>query len=692
MKNIKYLSLFFVVLMFAAGCEEDPYDISAVDAIAAPSNVSAIFDITQDNSGLVTIVPQAEGVAKFLISFGDATGEDPTEYALNEEVTHIYDEGVYTVSITAVGQTGLMATITEELNITFKAPENLVVSIVQDAVNPKIVRVSATAEFATVMEIYFGDQDPEDPTLVLPGEEVEHTYLNPGDYTIRVIAKSAGAAMSEFSEMITIPDATDPITFPIDFESFTINYAFSDFGNAVSTVVDNPSASGINTSAKVGQSVKSAGAETWAGSLLTLGEPIDFSANKLFKVKVWSPKAGAIVKLKVENLDDGNIAHEVDATTSVASDWEELTYDFSAIDDNQSYQKLVLFFDFGNPGDDATYYFDDIIQTVVPVGVPKIAGVWRFAPEASAMGVGPDLGDISWWSNTAADVMIRGCLFDDTYVFNEDGSFENVLGADTWIEGWQGGTDTCGAAVAPHDGSAAATYTYDEVAGTVRLEGQGAYLGISKVVNGEELTNPGDAPTSITYDIALSEEDTVMTVDINVGGGWWRFKLIKSASVTPSPLSGTWALAPEAAAMGVGPDLGDISWWSNTADDVNLRACFFDDTYVFGSDGSFKNELGGETWIEAWQGGSDSCGVTIAPHDGSIPATYSYDEIGGTLTIDGQGSFLGLPKVVNGEELTSPGDAPASITYDIALSENNTVITADINVGGGWWRFKLVKN
>ncbi len=239
---------------------------------------------------------------KFLVTFGDIADETPSEFGLNEPITHVYNEGVYTIGVTAVGLTGLRSKVENELNVTFKAPENLVVTIEQDATNPKMVSVSATADFATVMDIYFGDVQDEEPVTVLPEEVATHTYADPGDYEIKVVAKSAGAATLEYTETITISAASDPVNLPIDFESFTVNYAFENFGNAVSTVIDNPDASGINTSARVAQLVKNSGAETWAGSFLTLENPIDFSAKKLFKMKVWSPKVGATVKLKVENL------------------------------------------------------------------------------------------------------------------------------------------------------------------------------------------------------------------------------------------------------------------------------------------------------------------------------------------------------------------------------------------------------
>jgi len=697
MKIIYNITILIFLLVFVSSCKKDIDNLKELDNVTAPTNVTAIFDITQDNTGLVTIVPDAEGVTSYKITFGDVADETSIEYGLNELITHNYTEGVYTVGITAVGLTGLTSNYSQEINVTFVAPEDLEVSIIQDVVNPSLVTVSALAKYATIMDIYFGDVPDEDPVHALPGEVVEHTYIAAGDYTIRVVAKSAGEATNEESQIITISSASDPVLLPITFESFTVNYAFTDFGNVISTVIDNPYPEGINSTLRVAQSVKPDGAETWGGSFLTLGEVIDFSTNKLFKVKVWSPKSGAVVKLKVENLDDGDIGMEVDAITTVSNQWEELEFDFSAIDISFTYQKVVIFFDFGNAGDDAIYYFDDIKLTSSAVGT-GLVGTWKMAPEAGSYGVGPGQGDLSWWQIDEAGVILRACFFDDTYVFDADGSFSNVLGTETWVEGWQngGGDDGCASPVAPHDGSAAATYTYDAGAGTVTVNGIGAYLGIPKPYNGGELTVPSEAPESITYIIELSDNDTRMTLDISIGGdGWWRFILVKEGGGgEPTPLDGIWQVSPEAESLGVGPGQGDISWWSIDDAGVDQRGCFFDDTYVFGADGSFSNVLGAETWVEVWQSGvDDACGAPVAPHDGSVAATFSYDAGTSTVTINGTGAYLGIPKPYNGGELASPDEAPEAITYIVELSENNTVMIVDIAIGGdGWWRYKLVKN
>jgi len=286
MKILRNITAFLFVLFLAYACETDEDRFYSLDYISAPASVDAVFDITQDNTGLVTIVPNSEGATKYTIDFGDG---NTTDLKLLEKAMHTYTEGVYQVEITAHGITGLTTSVTKELNVTFKAPEDLLVNVTKDNANPKMVSVSATAKFATIIDIYFGDVEDEEPTHVLPGEVATHTYEEPGDYLLRVVAKSAGAATTEYTDTITIDAASDPVNLPVNFESFLVNYAFDDFGGVTSSVIDNPDQNGINTSARVAQSVKTEGAETWGGSLLTLENPIDFSiqgASNLFSMLI----------------------------------------------------------------------------------------------------------------------------------------------------------------------------------------------------------------------------------------------------------------------------------------------------------------------------------------------------------------------------------------------------------------------
>jgi hypothetical protein len=83
-------------------------------------------------------------------------------------------------------------------------------------------------------------------------------------------------------------------------------------------------------------------------------------------VKVWSPRVGAKLLLKVENTGNPAINFEREATTTTANQWEELTFDYTAINASNAYQRLVFIFDLGTMGDGSanfTYYFDDIQLT-----------------------------------------------------------------------------------------------------------------------------------------------------------------------------------------------------------------------------------------------------------------------------------------------------------------------------------------
>lgn len=153
-------------------------------------------------------------------------------------------------------------------------------------------------------------------------------------------------------------------------------------------------------------------------------------------------------------------------------------------------------------------------------------------------------------------------------------------------------------------------------------------------------------------------------------------------------IEGTWKLAQQAGALGVGPNKGDVSWWSSSPTDLTTRVCLFDDSVTFNTNGEMLHYMDGSTWVEVWQGaGADGCAAPVAPHDGSGQYTWSYDASMGTLTVNGLGAHLGLAKVINGMELASPNDAASSITYEVALSNNDQTMTLDINFGGGYWRY-----
>jgi hypothetical protein len=327
-------------------------------------------------------------------------------------------------------------------------------------------------------------------------------------------------------------------------------------------------------------------------------------------------------------------------------------------------------------------------------GGGSLAGDWRLDGEGAAS-VGPSPGSSEWWASTTANgagPVERACWFDDVFRFGSDGSFNNLPGAETWIEVWQGAAaEGCGAPVAPHDGSTAGAWTYDEAAGTLTINGTGSHLGMAKAVNGQELSNPGDAPASIIYQVLTLDGDS-MSVSLEAGAGvWWTFRL---ARAPVSPLAGKWKLDGEGAAS-VGPAPESSEWWASTAANgagPAERACWFDDIYEFSADGSFRNIQGAETWLETWQGvAADSCGAPIAPHDGSNGAIFQYDEAASTLMLTGRGAHLGLAKAVNGQELSSIGDTPESVTYTVSTLDGDSLNVTVEAAAGVWWTFRLTR-
>lgn len=145
------------------------------------------------------------------------------------------------------------------------------------------------------------------------------------------------------------------------------------FGGAEdATVVTDPT-DGAN---KVARIVKSATAELWAGTTVGVcpGDsiarlPFSSTLTKM-SARVWSPVAGIPVRLKVENSANPAQSAETEATVSVASGWQTLTFDFAtpaagtaALNPALTYNKASVFFNFGTTGAATgarTYFLDDL--------------------------------------------------------------------------------------------------------------------------------------------------------------------------------------------------------------------------------------------------------------------------------------------------------------------------------------------
>ena len=405
MKTIKIISI-LIVTLFLSGCEKDSDIFDIIESVDSPTNISADFFITQDNSGLVTISPNGEGVTQFQVYF-DAENDEFATVGIGESIDRVYSEGNYQVRIVGVSLNGNSTEVLQPLVVSFLPPENLVVTIEYDPINNFQINVSATADYATMFEVYFGDEENEEATPLMVDETISHVYEEVGVYDVRVVAISGMDGAIDTTVTVSI---LNPLELPIDFEDASLDYSFVDFGNVISTVVDNPDISDNNQSLRVGQSIKPVNAEVWGGTLLELDDPIDFSSLINLGVNVWSPESGIIVKLKVENATNPDISYESDLVVSSSNTWEELNFDFSGADFSQEFHKVVIFFDFGNPGNDSTYYFDDIklVQSDSEVfeSFEDFEGAIPTFTEFGNIGAtlvvsNPDLGGVNNTNNTA---------------------------------------------------------------------------------------------------------------------------------------------------------------------------------------------------------------------------------------------------------------------------------------------------
>ena len=377
MKTNKFIIGLCCSLIFLAGCQKDLFnDISFLDSVSSSAKLSALYDITQDNTGVVTITPNGEGVTYYEVYYGDNT-KTPVKVLPGKNTVHQYVEGVYKVKIVGYNSLGVKTEATQDLTVSFKAPEDLKVNLTQ---NGLALTVDATALYETYYKVFFGDSNNVTPIpfkTFIEGQPITYTYAKAGTYDVKVVALSGGAASSELVKTIKVGKQID---LPIGFDDVNYDYTFGDFGGAAYSIVADPK----DASNKVMKVIKTAGAEVWAGTTMStnlgLAKAIPLkSGATTMQARVYSPAAGITVKLKVEDRNNANIAVETDVVTTVANAWEVLEFNFAnqtattpAINFANTYDKASIFFDFGTAGSGKVFYMDDLKMKPAAVVLAQI--------------------------------------------------------------------------------------------------------------------------------------------------------------------------------------------------------------------------------------------------------------------------------------------------------------------------------
>lgn len=392
----------------------------------APENIEIIATPVAGNSFSIDVTAKADYETFFEVWFGEGPGEIPTQFNEGQTVNHVYSAvGTYTIKVTAYS--GGVATTTATKEITILDPFVLPLTFESTTLTYTFIDFGGTAtsvinnphsegintstkvgkQIKNAGEVWAGTAIQLDNALdFVTYKSFKMKVWSPaaGVPVILKVENAADAAINfENQQLTTKANEWEVLTFNYsgvddtkEFSKLVVffnfgtsgtgeEYLFDDieltlnplpltfelpgtavngFGDAIGSVVENPDATGINTSANVGKVLKSNNAQTWAGVAVPLIGPIDFSMQKKIKMKVWSPQAGIPVLLKIEKHNDNTVAIEKSVNTTVANAWEELTYDYTDVIDNSvDYQMVVVFFNFGAVGDGSSYYFDDIKQS-----------------------------------------------------------------------------------------------------------------------------------------------------------------------------------------------------------------------------------------------------------------------------------------------------------------------------------------
>ncbi len=262
-----------------------------------------------------------------------------------------------------------------------------------------------------------------------------------------------------FDDIVTLPPPPT-VTTILDFETPETSTVFQYFGSALdgtfTTIIANPDPSGDNTSANVTEYIKPGVAEVWAGAFSNPNPttPVTLDAGSEVCIKVWMDHIGNLT-LKLEGGTSGQANWVTTVANTRINEWEEICFDptvpsieapFEAA--SGTYERIVLFFDFGTPGtgSDVTYYFDDIV--VKSTGAPEVRLV-NFSVDMNSYSENFDQvyvsGSFNSWSgdaNPLTDVDFDGIWEGSIEVIN--GAYEYKFTLDNWAAQEEfGGFEEC---------------------------------------------------------------------------------------------------------------------------------------------------------------------------------------------------------------------------------------------------------
>jgi len=251
------------------------------------------------------------------------------------------------------------------------------------------------------------------------------------------------------SALIMCAFTSNAQTTILDFETPETSTVFYYFGSSLepgtTTVIANPDASGINTSAMVTEFIKPAEAQTWAGAFTDPNPttPINLTIANEVCLKVWTAQPTAVL-VKLEQSSNGFANWENLQQVDQTNTWVEICYSALAPDASDDanpaaaggiYERFVVFFDFGSvPTEDLTFYFDDVITKTAnaePVDIEFSVDMNDYTETFTTVHVSGTFNDWSGTANPLADTDGDG-VWTTTVADIDLGAYEYKFTLDDW--------------------------------------------------------------------------------------------------------------------------------------------------------------------------------------------------------------------------------------------------------------------
>ncbi|MDC1316282.1 carbohydrate binding domain-containing protein [bacterium] len=335
MKNVKKIYKSVLIILVIISCT-DSRDLGFLEEVVLPSNISALFDITQDNSGLVTITPSGEGASTFEIGLGDSS--ESVRITSGESIENIYTEGSYNVSITAFNIVGDSTQVNQQLVVSFEAPQNLEVVIENDASTSKQVNISATADFAISYEFHSGETGIDQPVATANiGDGISYDYETPGIYSVKIVAKGGAIETTEYNEDFEVTEIVFPLSSaptPPNRNDVDVVSIFSDvYTDETLNELPTPWSSTNFEEANIdSDNIWKLTSLDFLGIVTNYDAGIDLSEMEKMHIDYWVPEGTTnelFVKI-VNTVDGGEDIESLGATTG--GSWQSIELDITAFD------------------------------------------------------------------------------------------------------------------------------------------------------------------------------------------------------------------------------------------------------------------------------------------------------------------------------------------------------------------------